>query len=140
MEKIYFFTEDSSFNLKHKSKLRIWVSQVIKENAKISKAINFIFTSDKHLLSINQQYLNHDTLTDVITFNFSSDPKFIETDIYISIDRIQENADRLNNPFPDELHRVMIHGILHILGYNDKNALEKKEMRKKENHYLALLN
>ncbi len=140
MEKIYFFNEDSSFKLKHKSKLRIWISQIIKENTKKSKAINFIFTSDKHLLSINQQYLNHNTLTDVITFDYSSNPKFIETDIYISIDRIQDNADKLNNSFPDELHRVMIHGILHILGYNDNNTFEKKEMRKKENHYLALLN
>lgn len=112
---------------------------VVSDYQKEIESINYIFTSDSQLVEINQEYLNHNTLTDIITFNQSSDPAFIESDIYISIDRVLENANAYNLPFTKELHRVMIHGILHLVGLNDKKQSEKKEMRKKENHYLALL-
>ncbi len=139
MQKICFFSEDSSFILKKKSILRNWISEIIRLNNKKAKAINYIFTSDNQLHTINQSYLNHDSLTDIITFDISIDPQLIETDIYISVDRVRDNATRLNISFNEELHRVMVHGVLHILGYNDKSSIEKREMRKKENHYLALL-
>lgn len=139
MQKICFFSEDSSFILKKKSILRNWISEIIRLNNKKAKAINYIFTSDNQLHTINQNYLNHDSLTDIITFDISIDPQLIETDIYISVDRVRDNATILNISFNEELHRVMVHGVLHILGYNDKSSIEKREMRKKENHYLALL-
>ena len=101
-------------------------------------ALNYIFCSDAFLLSLNVEYLNHNTLTDVITFDNSDDSKGIQGEIYISIDRIRENAKKYRVPFERELHRVMIHGLLHLLGYADKTPLQKKMMRKKESTYLSL--
>jgi probable rRNA maturation factor len=139
MENILFFAEDISFTLKEKTKIRDWIKKTIEDHQKKLKSINYIFTSDNYLSNINKDYLQHNTLTDIITFNQSAAPNLIESDIYISIDRILENSKCYNLPFTEELHRVMIHGILHLLGFNDKTEAEKKEMRKKENHYLALL-
>ena len=139
MKKIYFFCEDIHFTLKQKTKIRNWISNVVEQNNKEILNINYIFTSDSHLLQINKEYLNHNTYTDIITFNQSADENTIEADIFISIDRIKQNAKTLNQSFQNELHRVMIHGVLHILGLKDKAEIEKQEMRKNENHYLALL-
>lgn len=139
MKKINFFVEDIKFTLTKKNELRHWITSTIEHNLKNLQLINYIFTSDTYLLSINEEYLKHNTLTDIITFNQSTDQNLIEADIFISIERIKENSKKLNIPFKEELHRVMIHGVLHLLGFNDKNDPEKKEMRKKENHYLALL-
>lgn len=138
MGSIHFFSEDSSFTLKQKMKIRSWINHVINQNQKKLRLINYIFTSDKYLLHINQEYLSHDTFTDIITFNQSSDPYLLEADVFISVERIKENSVKLNTSFTEELHRVMIHGILHLLGFSDKGECAKKEMRKKENHYLAL--
>ena len=138
MNNIRFFTEDIHFALKDKIKLRQWIADTIRKQNKQLHSINYIFVSDDYLLKVNQNYLNHDTLTDIITFNQSSNPTYIEADIFISIPRVKENAKNIGIPFNDELHRVMIHGVLHILGYSDKTPREKNEMRKKENHYLAL--
>ena len=138
MSKINFFTEDIAYSLKNKTKLRSWISNVIKDNHKHISWLNYIFTSDQYLLSINKTYLDHDSFTDIITFDQSANTNSIEADIFISIDRIKENSKNLQIPFQDELHRVMIHGVLHLIGLNDKSDAEKKEMRKKENHYLAL--
>lgn len=138
MGSINFFTEDIDFTLRQKIKLRNWIKSTVEENQYKLAVINYIFTSDNHLLTINKEYLDHDTYTDVITFNQSTDPKILEADIYISIERIKENAKKLNLPTNDELHRVMIHGVLHLLGFTDKEESEKEVMRKKENHYLAL--
>jgi probable rRNA maturation factor len=138
MKIIHFYSEDTSFTLKQKNKVRTWLLAVIEDYNKQPSLINYIFTSDAHLLEINKNFLNHDTYTDIITFDQSSEPNHIEADIYISIDRVKENAKSLNNTFSDELHRVMIHGILHLMGFNDKTDSQKKEMRKTENHYLAL--
>ena len=139
MKNIYFFCEDIQYTLKLKTKVRNWISTVIEQNNKELLNINYIFTSDSHLLHINKEYLNHNTYTDIITFDQSADENTIEADIYISIDRIKQNAKTLNQSFQKELHRVMIHGVLHLLGLNDKTEIEKQEMRKNENHYLALL-
>ena len=138
MKKINFFVEDIKFTLTKKNELRHWITSTIEHNLKNLQLINYIFTSDNYLLSINEEYLKHNTLTDIITFNQSTNQNLIEADIFISIERIKENSKKLNIPFKEELHRVMIHGVLHLLGFNDKNDPEKKEMRKKENHYLAL--
>ena len=138
MKKINFFVEDIKFTLTKKKELRHWITSTIEHNLKNLQLINYIFTSDSYLLSINEEYLKHNTLTDIITFNQSTDENLIEADIFISIERIKENSKKLNIPFKEELHRVMIHGVLHLLGFNDKSDPEKKEMRKKENHYLAL--
>ena len=139
MRSIHFFTEDTGFVLKQKMILRRWITLTIEENHKKLQAINYIFTSDKYLLKINKEYLGHDTLTDIITFDQSYDSCLLVADIYISVDRVKDNSKNFNNSFTDELHRVMIHGILHLLGFSDKRKSEKKEMRKRENHYLALL-
>lgn len=138
MNNIHFFSEDIHFDLKKKTKLRKWIESTINHNKSKLISINYIFTSDKYLLEINKHYLNHDTLTDIITFDQSSKKNLIEADIYISIERVKENSETLNIAFIDELHRVMIHGVLHLLGLKDKTDADKKEMRKKENHYLAL--
>ena len=138
MGNIHFISEQIDFTLKQKTKLRRWIKSTVDHNHKKLHLINYIFTSDNYLLKINKQYLDHETLTDIITFDQSSNPNLVEADIFISIERVKENAENLNVLFSDELHRVMIHGILHILGFNDKVESEMKEMRKKENHYLAL--
>jgi rRNA maturation RNase YbeY len=138
MESIYFFSEEIDFKLKNQTKIRSWLRKAVQEHTKKVSCINYIFTSDNHLLAINRKYLKHNTYTDIITFNQSSIPTKIEADIYISIERIQANSIKLKTQFSDELHRVMIHGLLHLLGYDDKTNAEKEYMRKKENHYLAL--
>lgn len=139
MGSINFFTEEIKFTLKQKIKLRNWIKLTIEHHHSKLEVINYIFTSDNYLSTINKDYLDHDTFTDIITFNQSNDPAFVEADIYMSVERIKDNAKNLNLPFTTELHRVMIHGILHLLGYDDKVEAEKNLMRKKENHYLALL-
>ncbi len=138
MENINFFAEDIEFNLRQKSKIRSWLKSILRQNNRTISSINYIFTSDKYLLQVNKEYLNHSTLTDIITFDQSLNAGRIESDIYISIDRVKENSINLQISFEDELHRVMVHGILHLLGYTDKNDVEKEEMREKENHYLTL--
>ena len=102
-------------------------------------AINYIFCSDAFLSKINLEYLVHDTYTDIITFNNSDNQQYIDSDIYISIERVFENSSKYSENRMDELHRVMIHGILHLLGYLDSSDNEKKIMRKKENECLNLL-
>jgi rRNA maturation RNase YbeY len=140
MSNINFFCEEVDFKLKHKTSTIQWIKKVISaESDKKITNISFIFCSDAFLIGINNQYLKHNSFTDIITFNNSDNLKYIDTDIYISIDRINENSLQYNETMENELHRVMIHGVLHLLGYSDKSSNEKKIMRKKENEYLALL-
>ncbi len=140
MPKIQFFTEEINFDLPNQNGVRHWINQVIKEESKKSLAsVNYIFTSDAHLLQINRDYLDHDNLTDIITFDHAETGGKIEADIFISIERIKENASEFGQDFMHELYRVMIHGILHLIGYSDKSETEKKIMRKKENECLNLL-
>lgn len=131
---IQFFSEDIDFETEQPEQLTHWIKSVVaNENWQLT-TINFIFCSDAYLYKMNMEYLQHDTLTDVITFYYSTEA--VEGDIFISIDRVKDNAKGLNIDFKDELHRVMIHGTLHLLGYGDKTSDEKKQMTAKENFYL----
>jgi rRNA maturation RNase YbeY len=135
---IHFFTESISFVLDEEDKTTAWIEQVLQEDGYKAHNINYIFCSDDHLYDLNQQYLNHDTFTDIITFDHSEQAENLEADIYISIDRVSENAVSLKKNFADELHRVIIHGLLHLMGLKDKSEGEKQEMREKEDACLSL--
>ena len=133
---INFFAEDITFSPKLKTSLRNWISNTIIQEKHQLQELNFIFCSDDYLLKINQEYLKHDTYTDIITFDNSEEKGMIAGDIFISIDSVKENAKTFKTSFQDELHRVMIHGTLHLLGYPDKKKEEKALMTEKENQYL----
>lgn len=133
---IHFFTEDISYTLEQKALVRNWISNTIVEEDYKLQELNFIFCTDKYLLSINQQYLQHDTYTDIITFDNSNKNFEISGDVFISLDRVRENALNFKVNEKDELHRVMIHGTLHLLGYSDKEKAAKVVMAEKENRYL----
>lgn len=137
--KINFFTEEIDFKLKNKKALRVWIEETIAAENHILKEVNYIFCSDAYLLKINQDYLQHDTYTDIITFDNSETEKEIVSDIFISIERVSENASTYNISVLQELKRVMIHGALHLSGYKDKFAKDKKLMTEKENFYLTQL-
>jgi len=140
MSQIQFFSEDTSFKPNLKGSISLWIQQSITNEKFELVSLNFIFCSDNYLLNINQEYLNHDYYTDIITFDNSLEPNHVEGDIFISIDRVKENADQNSVPFPEELKRVLIHGVLHLCGYNDKTIEEKALMTEKENAYLTLAN
>ncbi len=132
---IQFCTEDITFSLKDKLKHKAWLNEVAKQEGKKILELSYVFCSDDYLLQINQVYLNHDTLTDIVTFDNSEDPKKIEGDIFISIDRVKENGEKLGTS-ETELERVMVHGLLHLLGYKDKKKEEKALMTEKEDFYI----
>ncbi len=134
-EEINFYSEDIDFSLSKSSLVSNWIKQSIQKENKNLNQLNFIFCSDKYLHQINVEYLNHDTYTDVITFPYA-EGKNIEGDIFISIERIKENAKQFEVSFDTELHRVMIHGTLHLMGYFDKIPEDKKLMTEKENEFL----
>lgn len=137
MPAISFFEEGLSYTLKNKTLVRKWITNTIAaEGFKLSE-LNYIFCTDEYLLQINQQYLDHDTYTDIITFDNSEEEGVIVGDIFISIERIKENATKFSVTDAQELHRVMVHGALHLLGYKDKSAADKKKMTLKEDFYLA---
>ena len=136
--KINFFNEDITFLLPKKRQIRNWLFNLIVTEGYELGVLNLIFCSDKHLLEMNQKYLNHDTLTDVITFDNSDTDKQIAGDIFISIDRVRENAVDLNFKLFDEVLRVIVHGTLHLLDYTDKSEEAKQIMTAKEDEYIAL--
>lgn len=135
---ITFQTQDIQFRLDQKRRIKSWIRKVLRENGKKEKDLNFVFTSDEHLHAINLQYLDHDTYTDIITFD-SSEGQIVAGDIMISLERVKENAVKYGVTFVEELHRVMIHGILHLCGYKDKSATENDLMRRKEDEALQVL-
>lgn len=135
---IYFHSEDTSYILKSKRLIKDWIINVIELEEKIPVAINVILVSDNYLYDLNVSYLGHDTLTDVITFDYSVDNQ-ISGDVYISIERVKDNAKELHVRVYQELNRVIIHGILHLLGHNDKSSQQLKVMRAKEDKCLSLL-
>lgn len=135
---IHFFSEDISFTLKEKNKVRNWIKNTIRSEGKKLKELNFIFCSDAYLLEINKQYLNHDTFTDIVTFDNSESPDLIIGDVFISIERTRENASKYKVAEKDELHRIIIHGTLHLIGYKDKTKSDKSLMTEKEDHHLAM--
>ncbi|MFN6088498.1 MAG: rRNA maturation RNase YbeY [Cyclobacteriaceae bacterium] len=138
MAAIRFFSEGIPFKIDFPRKNASWIKEVARREKKTIKEINYIFCSDGYLLQLNQGFLNHKTLTDIITFDNSEGKNGLEGEIYISIERVQENALEFNTEFEDELHRVMIHGVLHLIGYKDKKPSEKALMRKKEEACLSL--
>lgn len=138
-DSINFFTEDVLFTLSDPDQIKNWIEGVIKDHKKIVGDVNYIFCSDQYLHEINVSYLSHDTYTDIITFNQSTDELVIEADIYISVDRVGENAATLNTGFAQEIKRVMIHGILHLLGFEDHTEKDKKTMRQKEDECLRMI-
>lgn len=138
MPSIHFFSQGIRFNLKNPRKVTSWIKRVVQSEKASVKEIHYIFCSDSFLLSLNQGFLKHNTLTDIITFDNSDESDGIDGEIYISIERVKENAIKYEVPFEDELSRVMIHGILHLLGYKDKKPAEKALMRKKEEACLSL--
>jgi probable rRNA maturation factor len=141
MASINFFSEEIIFKLKNKKEISNWIKKSIEKEGRSLECVNFIFCSDQYLLKINTEYLNHNTLTDIITFDQSNDlTGGLEADIYISIDRVKENASQLEILFDEEICRVIIHGILHLMGYTDKDEKSRLEMRKKEDAYLLLRN
>lgn len=138
MASIEFFAQDISFKVPQSRRTKVWIKDVIQKEKKQLAHINYIFCSDAYLLSINEQYLKHKTLTDIITFDNSETSDSIEGDIFISVERVQANAEALSVDFASELSRVMVHGVLHLVGYKDKTLPQKTLMRKKEDAYLSL--
>ena len=134
---ISFDSEDISFELEHPNLVQDWIQHAIANEDKVAGEISYIFCSDQYLHKINLEHLQHDTLTDIITFNYCEDD-FINSDIFISVDRVKENAGLFKTSFENELSRVMIHGILHLVGYDDKTDEDKVIMRSKEDFYLTL--
>ena len=139
MPAINFFSEQIRFKLSNPKKTTSWIKSVIKKEGCDLNSLNYIFCSDDYLKEINVQYLNHKTYTDIITFNYNPAKGEIEGEIYISVDRVRDNAKTFENDFQTELHRVIIHGVLHLIGFNDKTKREKAAMREKEDTYLSLL-
>lgn len=129
---ITFQVEKIKFNLKKKITIKLWIAEVLLLEKKQVGQINFLFTNDEEILKKNIQFLKHNTYTDIITFNYCKD-KIINGDIIISIDRVKENAEKFKSDFEEELKRVLIHGVLHLCGYNDKKTADTELMRKKEN-------
>lgn len=136
MSRVNFYSEDIVFTLPKPSKTSKWVRSVISDEKRETGTINYIFCSDGFLEAMNAQYLNHKDLTDIITFD-NSESGEIEGDIFISVDRVRDNAIKFKIPFQHELHRVIIHGVLHLLGYSDKTASSKAQMRMKEDACLS---
>lgn len=137
--RISFFKSKVQFRFSNKSGIIRWIESVIRKEGKKSGSINFIFCSDKFLLGINKQYLKHDYFTDIVTFDYT-EGNVVSGEVYISVDRVKENGQTLGVNFKDELNRVIIHGVLHLLGYSDKTKALKYQMRKKEDSCLAQLN
>lgn len=137
---INYFVEEIDFKLANKNKIKQVIKQQNFTYKKLSGEINYIFCSDAYLLNINQQYLKHDTLTDIITFENYDDSGELMADIYISVDRVIENAENFKVSFSEEIMRVISHGFLHISGFKDKTKKDSELMRAKENECISLLN
>ena len=135
---IFFHTENLAFELNNTLKIKDWLTKIIEQEGHQLVLLNFIFCDDDFLHKINLEYLNHDTLTDIITFPLADLP-LIEGEIYISIPRVRENAVIFQVTFEEELHRVLAHGVLHLCGYPDKTEEQAAIMRRKEDEALALL-
>lgn len=138
MSSTQFHKSQIQFRFSGKAKITKWIEAVVKKEGRKIGSLDFIFCSDEYLLGINRQYLKHDYYTDIIAFDYS-EGKTIGGEIYISMERVRENASEMGETFHVELSRVIIHGVLHLLGYSDKTATQKKDMRRKEDECLALL-
>ena len=135
--KVHFFSHDIPTSLKNTADLKRFIESIFKKERQTLDSLNYIFCSDRAILEINKKYLNHDFYTDVITFDLSPDNKAISAEVYISIERIRDNAKQLGLYIKAELHRVLFHAALHLCGYNDKKKKDKELMRKKEDELLT---
>lgn len=135
---VQFFFSDISLSLTERSQLKKFIGKLFTREGKELRQLNYIFCSDEYLLNINRQFLNHDYYTDIITFDLSEEPGTITGEIYISVDRVRDNASSLGQTKKFELHRVIFHGALHLCGYKDKSKKDSILMREKEDHYLHL--
>jgi probable rRNA maturation factor len=135
---INFFNENISYVIRKKRALREWFAGAMEMEGKVAGDINFIICDDDYLSEMNYKYLRHKSLTDILTFSSDNMDGRLSGDIFISLTRVRENAVKFDQKVEDELRRVMIHGILHLIGYNDSTKTEKEEMRGKENFYLSL--
>jgi len=136
MDQISFHYE-LDFELNNEQEISSWLLALIEEEKCVLKELTYIFCDDEYLLKINQEHLNHDYYTDIITFDY--DTEELHSDLFISVDRVKDNAEQLNEPFKRELFRVIAHGVLHLCGYKDKTESEIAEMRGKEDYYLSKL-
>jgi rRNA maturation RNase YbeY len=136
---IEFFSEIDGFDLSPVEKLRPVLEKIIEDYNLTSEYVNVIFMTDEDLLVINREYLRHDYYTDIITFNYSEDTSILEAELYISADRVKENASQYGVSFLEELYRIVIHGFLHLAGYEDKDILHKEVMQHSENEYIKLI-
>ncbi len=138
---ILFYKENVRFILRNKSEISKWLISIAKKHGKKITSLHYIFVNDKFLLGMNRKFLRHDTFTDIITFDYSEESKSnnsINGEIYISIERVNENALKFGKTEKEELHRVMAHGLLHLCGFNDKSVKDKKHMRSQEEIALDL--
>ncbi len=136
MQRCSFHDYDVRSGVKNKRKIALLVKEILKKK-RADFNINYIFCSDEYLLSINQEYLNHETLTDIITFDLSEkDSDLLIADIYISLQRVEENALKFEKKFTEELLRVVIHGVLHLIGYKDNTQTQKTTMRRLETRWI----
>lgn len=135
--KVKFFFDAVSITLKERRQLKVFIENIFKREKKRLDEINYVFCNDKRLLAINRDYLGHDYYTDIITFDLSKNKSAITAEVYISADRVRENAAIHTVTMNRELQRVIFHGALHLCGYADKTSAEKKRMRKRENYYLT---
>lgn len=138
MPSIHFHNEEVVFDLSKSDQLKTWLTNVIQKEDKTLGDINCILCSDNYLLKINQQFLSHNTYTDIVTFNYVENNR-ISGDLFISLDRVKENATKFEVSINKELNRVLVHGVLHLIGYNDKTTEEASVIRAKEDFYLTLL-
>jgi probable rRNA maturation factor len=137
---IQFFSADVKAPVLPRTKLKAFIETIFEKEGKILSNLTYVFCSDEYLLDINRKFLNHDYYTDIITFDISETKEKTEGEIYISIDRVRDNAKTLNQIYSRETLRVIFHGALHLCGYKDKSKSQKEEMRMQEEYYLSLFN
>ena len=135
---IFFFLEEVRYSLRQKRKIRSWILQIAENEDYKVGILNYILTNDDILVQLNKEYLRHFTLTDIITFDLSETDGLLTGDIYISVDRARENSKKFKDSLNSEIKRLMIHGVLHLMGYKDKSQSERELMRAKEEYYLSL--
>ena len=133
---VHFFFDGIKLTLRNRKELKAFLISIFKKEKRGLDSISYIFSTDKTVHDINKRFLNHDFLTDIITFNLSENINSVVAEVYISVDRVRENAFYQKETFQKELHRVIFHGVLHICGYDDKTEAQKRKMRSMEEHYL----
>lgn len=138
LQQVEFHYMETQFRFTNRNNLKRFLINVFELEKKILTSLSYIFCSDTHLLEINKEFLQHDFFTDIITFDLSEKDSKIQGEIYISIDRVKDNSRLLHEPFKKELHRVILHGVLHLCGYKDKTEKDILIMRQKEEYYLDL--